>query len=300
MVTMKMLAGLLLLAVMPLASAAEATDYANVSALQPPVWVEQNGSRTALPASAAISDRGRYITGPGARLQIALADGSLVKLGENAEFELPSLQLKQSGHDSILQGTLKVIKGAFRYTTQALSFIHQRELDVAVGPTITIGIRGTDIWGKSDNAQDLACLLEGKVRIASPGRPETALDQSGTFYVVPRGEAPMPVAQVAPETLQTWIPQTELAADRAALQSNGPYSVVLAVYLDEALAGRRLREFDQNGYPVRLLRQQRSGVTVFSLIVDGFSSAQSGAAFAAESKRAFPLLRHPHLLPPDT
>lgn len=279
------------------ASAAEPLSYANVSALQPPVWVERHGQRSALAVSSPIDSDSRYITGPGARLHIALADGSLVKLGESAEFRLPRLQLTQAGSDSVLHGALKVLKGAFRYTTQALGFIRRRELDIAIGPTVTIGIRGTDVWGKSDDAQDLACLLEGRIQVGSPGRPDTTMDQPGSFYVVPRGETPRPVAPVPAEKLKTWIPQTELLPDRPALQSNGPYAVILAVYLDEALARRRLQEFDAKGYPASLRRRDHDGTPVYSLVIEGLSDAASAKAFG-EQLRPVLHLRNPRVLVP--
>ncbi|TXH04523.1 MAG: hypothetical protein E6R07_07610 [Nevskiaceae bacterium] len=283
---------------LPLAAgAAEPLSYANVSALQPPVWVERHGQRSALAVSATIGSDSRYITGPGARLHIALADGSMVKLGENAEFRLPALQLTQAGGDSVLHGALKVLKGAFRYTTQALGFIRRRELDVAIGPTVTIGIRGTDVWGKSDDAQDLACLIEGSIRVGSPGRPDITMDRPGSFYVVPRGQAPQPVAPVPADKLKTWIPQTELVPDRPALQSNGPYTVVLAVYLDEALARQRLQEFNAKGYPATLRRRDHEGTPVYSLTIEGLSDAQSAAAFG-EQLRQILRLRNPRVLPP--
>lgn len=279
------------------ASAAEPLSYANVSALQPPVWVERHGQRSALAVSAAIGSDSRYITGPGARLHIALADGSMVKLGENAEFRLPALQLTQAGSDSVLQGALKVLKGAFRYTTQALGFIHRRELDVAIGPTVTIGIRGTDVWGKANEMQDLACLLEGRVQVRSPGRPDITMDRPNSFYVVPRGQAPRPVAPVPTDVLKTWLPQTELAPDRPALQSNGPYTLLLAVYLDEARARQRLQEFNTKGYPVALRSRDHEGTRVYSLIIEGLSDAASATAFG-EQLRPVLHLRNPRVLAP--
>lgn len=293
----KRIAASLLLALPLIAAAAETPSYANVSALQPPAWVEQNGQRTALGASAAINDQARYITGPGARLHIALADGSIVKLGENAEFQLPTLQLQQQGNDSVLKGALKVLKGAFRYTTQGLGFIRKRELDVYIGPTVTIGIRGTDVWGKSDGEQDLACLLEGKVKVTSPGQPETAMESPGSFYVVPHGQAPKPVAAVPAEKLRSWIPQTELVPDRTALQSNGPFSVVLAVYLDEALANRRTQAYNRMGYPVALRRSLHQQTPVFSLVIEGLSNAASAAAYGEELKKTLQIQK-PRVLAP--
>jgi hypothetical protein len=270
-----------LLLLLPLIShATEPQAYAYVSALQPPVWMEHGDQRTALAATAAILPGNRYITGSSGRLHIALADGSIVKLGETAEFELPALQVKQEGADNVLKGALKVLKGAFRYTTQALNFISKRELDVYVGPTVTIGIRGTDIWGKSDPTQDLVCLLHGKIKVSSPGQPEIAMDQAHSFYVVPQGQPPNPVAPVPEEKLKGWVPQTELVNGQPALQSNGAYSVVLVVYLDETQARRRVMLLNQKGYPAILEKTDHDGTAVFSVLIEGLSNAQSASSYA--------------------
>ena len=288
----------LLLALPLFAHAAEPPAYAYVSALQPPAWVEQNGQSTALDASAAIVPGRRYSTGTNGRLHIAMADGSVVKLGENATFELPSLQLRQDGADTTLKGALRVIKGAFRYTTQALNFIRKRELDIYVGPTITIGVRGTDIWGKSDPTQDLACLLNGKIKVSSPKQAELTMDQANSFYVVPRNQAPNPISAVPPEKLKTWIPQTELDANQPALQSNGAYSVLLAVYLDEPHARKILADIHQKGYPAVLRMAKRDNTPVFNVVIEGLSNAQSAATYAEALKKPL-YLKNPRVVAPE-
>lgn len=287
----------LLLALPLFARAGEPVAYAYVSALQPPAWVEQNGQRTALTATSAIVPGRHYSTGNNGRLHIAMADGSIVKLGENAVFELPALQLRQDGADNTLKGALRIIKGAFRYTAQALNFIKKRELDIYVGPTITIGIRGTDVWGKSDPTQDLACLLQGKIKISSPKQPEVTMDQANSFYVVPHNQAPNPVAPVPLEKLKTWIPQTELDNSRPALQSNGAYSVLLAVYIDEAHANKILSDINEKGYPAVLHTEKRSDGVAYSLVIEGLSSALSAAAFAEAVKGPL-YLKNPRVLGP--
>jgi hypothetical protein len=43
------------------------------------------------------------------------------------------------------------------------------EVSIRVG-TATIGIRGTDVWGKTDKDGDLVALLEGRIDITRAGQ----------------------------------------------------------------------------------------------------------------------------------
>jgi hypothetical protein len=55
---------------------------------------------------------------------------------------------------------------------------------------VTAGIRGTDLWGKSNDARDLVCLLEGKISVGAEGHPAVTLDQPLDFYQNPRDGSP--------------------------------------------------------------------------------------------------------------
>src|SRR3954469_8954906 len=63
-----------------------------VDAVQMPAWVEQaSGARDALVVGRVLHNKERVVTGAGARAWLRLADGSLVKLGENGQLGLDDL-----------------------------------------------------------------------------------------------------------------------------------------------------------------------------------------------------------------
>lgn len=278
------------------AAAADAAPLARVVALQPPVWVERDGARRALAAGEPLYAGDRYDTGAGARLQIGLADASTIKLGEQARFALPALQTVD-GDDGSLKGSLKVLKGAFRFTTAALGKLRRRELDVEIGPTVTIGIRGTDIWGKSDAQRDLVCLIEGTIEVASPGQPSQRMDQPLTYYYVPRGGVPPPVAPAPVADLERWVPQTELAGALPALHEDGRYRVALVSYAERARAEGKAQALSAEGYAATLETYRHQGAQRHRLVVHGLRSVADAEQFA-DAMKARLQLPYPWVMSP--
>ena len=282
------------------ASAATPVFYAHVEAVQPPAWVLRASGRTALAAGAPLYAGDRYLTGAQARLHLALDDGSIVKLGEGAEFGLPTLELRPETPEQkpLLKGALQLVKGAFRFTTRALGKLRRREIEVAIGPTITAGIRGTDIWGKSDPTQELLCLIEGKLRIRSPGHAAATMDQAQSYYVVPHGQAPLPVAAAPPDQLASWMPQTELVADQPALHAGGRWSLVLAQYLEAPRARARAAQLDALGYPVVLVPRPSRDSVLHALVMEGFRRREDAQAFGVRLQAVAGFIKQPQVLPP--
>jgi hypothetical protein len=109
---------------------AHAAPDAQVEAMQMPAWVERDGQRSPLEVGAALRNGDRIETGLASRIVLRLADGSTVKLGENARFELADMQRAATAR-GIFKATLSVIEGAFRFTTAAIyKFNGQREINV--------------------------------------------------------------------------------------------------------------------------------------------------------------------------
>lgn len=274
--------GLILAALTGPAAAADSKAVAVAESVQPPVWIERAGHRSALPAGMAVRAGDQFITGAGGRLHIALHDHSVVKLGENGQLNLPALELKPlaDDKDGLFSGALKVVKGAFRFTTSQLGKLRKREIDVSIGPTITAGIRGTDIWGKSETEQDLLCLIEGRIEIGSPGHESQVMDQAASFYLVPRDQAPLSVAPVPAGKLEKWVPQTELKAEYPALKSDGAFMVGLESSTDADAAQAAARRYSDLGYAAEIVRANVGGRTWYRVVITGLATAGEAQLFA--------------------
>lgn len=264
------------------ASANAGEPLGRTSAVQAPAWILRDGARSAAAPDTVLQTGDRVFTGPGGRLHLDLADGGIVKLGASAEFalDLPA----RPREDAVFSAALRVLKGAFRYSTRALGALQRRDIEVYVGPTITAGIRGTDIWGKSDAGQALICLIEGRIDVRSTGAPTQTMQEPGSFYVVPTGQPPQPIAQAPAEKLASWVPQTELE-DVPARYAVGRYALRLEVLPERGAATARQQAYDAQGYSVEVVAHGER----FALRMNGFGSASEARRYGAIMTRQFEL-----------
>jgi hypothetical protein len=210
------------------ASQAAAAPAAVVEGVQMPAWVERAviGGIRRIPLAPGMELRGgdEVKTGAGSRLYIKLAEGSLLKLGENASLRLLDLQPDRGG---FFKAALNVLEGAFRFTTDVLAKERRREVSIRVA-TVTAGIRGTDLWGKSDRAdRQTVCLIEGKIEVGAEGEAPVTMDQERQFYRRDKGQT-MPLGFVEPTQLAQWAQETEIADGQGAVLRGGKWRVTLA------------------------------------------------------------------------
>ena len=228
--------------VLALAAGAAGAQPAVVEAVQYPAWLDRGGNAVPLTPGTRLQPRDQLRTGPNARVQLRMAEGSAVKLGENARFSID-----RSDDRGIFRATLSVISGAFRFTTDALRKSSGRDVTIKV-KNVTAGIRGTDLWGKSTDERDLVCLLEGVISVGAEGHPTVTLDQPLDFYQKPRDAAPS-VAKVDAAQIAIWAQETEISRDGPAARRGGTWRVTAATFptRDEAL--RLNRTLRASGYP---------------------------------------------------
>ena len=221
---------------MPIQAASQAArNYAVVDSVQMPAWVERKGVRQPLMPGQSLQNHDRIVTGADARVLINLAEGSAVKLGENAQLDLNAFGTRES---RVFTAALDVAQGAFRFTTGVFSKLRQpRAINIRIA-TITAGIRGTDLWGRADAERDLVCLLEGRITVLHPQDEAREMSEPLSFYVAAKGAAPGPIAQVGVEEVTKWAEQTEVQAGSGYARRGGLWKVVLATVdsEDEALA----------------------------------------------------------------
>lgn len=260
-----------------LAPAAWAASLGTVEAVQAPAWLERDGATLPLTPATELRSGDVVRTGSGARAYLLLAEGSRVKLGETASFALHSRSLEPK---KLFRGALDVVAGAFRYTTGAFRSAAARDLAIRVG-TATVGIRGTDIWGRASRERDLVALLEGRIEIARGGEtlelaePMTYLDalRGGTAIV-----RPLEAGQ-----LDQWARETEILAGDGAARAKGRWRVLAATAAgsEEALAlydQLRLAGFAARIRPVRPADAEAWAYEVF---LAGFADRKEAAAAAA-------------------
>lgn len=262
------------LALMLLSATLLAEDVIKVNSMNYPAWVIRNHQTMALTPGYQLRDGDLIRSGNRGRVLLQLADGSAIKLGESARFLVESANMTSIQGKSILQSTFQVLRGAFRFTSsffQNISTGHR--LNVKIG-AITAGVRGSDIWGRSNLEQDLVALIEGEITVDTDGEPTVKLERALSFYVKPKGESPLPLDQVDPTQLQRWANETELDESLGVAVENGEWSVVLVSLTDTENVDRALKDFHDKGFAVRRISVIRDGKTLHRLLLPGFVSIE--------------------------
>lgn len=259
-----------------------AAHAAQVDGLQPPAWLSHAGEKQPLRPGTALNEADIVETGKHGKVLIRLADGSFIKLGENAHLELAGLK-EETTPGGTFKGLLNVLQGAFRYTAGALNPTLHREIEVHVATT-TIGIRGTDVWGRSKDGGSTVCLIEGKISMHHPARGDFVMDQPLSFFVAPAEGEPKPVGPVDPDKLKQWAAETELDLGKGVLLPGGGWIVQLNSHAGEAEARKTEKRLLEHGVPVELTTVQLKDRTFYRLRVSGFDTQQDARAFAARMK----------------
>ena len=262
-----------------LSTAVFAAAPAAVEVVQAPAWRDRGGLTVPLAAGMELQSGDVVRTGPGARAYLTLAEGSRVKLGEAAQFSLHSRSLQP---ERFFRGALDVLSGPFRFTTGRLKRALPRELAIRVG-TATIGIRGTDLWGRTDKHGDLVALLEGRIEITRAGQT-TEMAQPLTYYDAPRGQAAT-VKPLDPGVFRTLARQTEILPGDGAARAKGRWHVRAGSASGEEAALELYDRVRDAGFAARVRpRAAEGGGWRYEVLLPGFVSAAEAEMAAARLK----------------
>ena len=255
-----------------------------VEGVQMPAWVEHaSGARDPLAIGMALTNKDRVYTGPGSRALLRLADGSLIKLGENGLLELDDLAQKKINLKDVVTASLDVVSGAFRFTTQVLyKFRGERDVKVKI-VTITAGIRGTDLWGKAEKTRDIVCLIEGKITVARD-KDAFTMDQPMSFYIAPRNEPPLPVAAVSKQQLAQWAEQTEISSGTGALRKGGKWRVYLTEANSQADALGVYDQLRNAGYAAEIRPVKSEAGLIYKVRISNLPSKREAEVLAGKLK----------------
>lgn len=135
-------------------------------------------------------------TGPDARLEFTLNDGSVMTLGERTIFVVTDFVAE--GRDENV--ALRLLQGAFRATTGAISKRNQTAFKVET-ENASIGIRGTTFWGGEIDGSFGVAVLEGRgvTVITDQGAVDVGTGEGTQF--TSRAEAPSRVVVWAQEKI---------------------------------------------------------------------------------------------------
>lgn len=261
-------------------TAALAAPTAVVEGVQMPAWVERGGAKQPLAPGMQLNAADKITTGQNSRLLLRLAEGSTVKLGENAMLSLDKLEQSKQDKQTFLSAALDVVRGAFRFTTEAANKLNsKRDVSVHIA-TLTAGIRGTDLWGKSAGDRDVVCLIEGHIAVQREQDPVVDIAQPLQFYIAPKtadGRAdrskPEPqLAAVDADQLKQWALETEIAAGQGAARKGGKFKLTAMKSPDQNAALKAYADLRTAGYPAQIFPVGDAGKRSYEVRIPGLAS----------------------------
>ena len=261
---------------------APAQPAAIVEGVQMPAWVERGGVRRPLAIGMELRGGDEVKTGAGSRALIKLSEGSLVKLGENGSLTINELNPESGG---IFKAALRVAEGAFRFTTDLFSKVRRREVSIRVA-TVTAGIRGTDLWGKSSAERQTVCLIEGAIEVGADGEKPALMDQARQFYRREKGQT-LPIGFIDAAQLVEWAKETDIEAGRGAARRGGKWKLTLASVETQDAALAVYDQLRDNGYAAEIRPAKVGDKQVYRVRIANLPSKAEAEALAATLKGRF-------------
>jgi hypothetical protein len=261
-----------------------------ISSVQSPAWLVHAGATTPLRPGMLVGDGDTLRTAAGGRVYLELPEHSTVKLGENTEFVTPSMQMTKDDQGSLFKGVLHVLKGVFRFTTSLVGHSERRHVDIQVG-VATIGVRGTDVWGRSADDGSLVALLEGKVSMDMPGHAGMMMEKPMHFMTMATSGADMKMdQQVTPDKVADWAAQTDVSVGNGVLTDDGKWVVALISSTSDADTASLMVKLAAAGYPTDDTQVTVKGKAYHRLVVTQVSSYRDAAVLAAKIGKQFPIM----------
>jgi hypothetical protein len=258
-----------------------AQPAAVVEGVQMPAWMERSEAGAParrIPLAPGMELRGgdQLYTGAGSRLLVKLAEGSLVKLGENANLRIAEIEPTKA----LFKAVINVLEGAFRFTTEKVVQKRRRDINIHVSQ-VTAGIRGTDLWGRSRDDNQIVCLIEGQIEVGAAGEQAVTMDQPLQFYQREKGQT-KPVGFVDPKQLVIWAAETEIEAGKGAARRAGKWKLVLAAVDNQSAALEVYDQLRAAGYAAEILPRKQDDQLVYLVRIRNFSSRAEAQALGVQ------------------
>lgn len=251
---------------------------AEVEAVQPPAWVERAGQRQALRPGMVLAAADAIETGKGGRLLLRFADGSLVRVGSEAQLKFDSLPEAGASGPAIVTG-----RGAVRYTAGGSGRAPARAVVVTVAAT-RIEARNADLWVRQRDGEAIVCLIGGAAAVRHPVRGEFVMDQAPNFFLAPAAGELRPLAPAGARQLAEWAAETDLQPGQGLMLPGGGWIVQLGSYERDADARRLADRLRDVGLPVEITTVQLRDRSFHRLRIAGFDARQDARAFAARTR----------------
>ena len=268
------------------APAAQPPAGSTVTAVQSPAWLLHAGVPAPLMPGMQVGDGDTLRTAAGGRVYLDLPEHSRVKLGENTEFVTPMMMMAHDEHGPMFKGVLHILKGVFRFTTSLVGKSEHRDVSIQVG-TATIGVRGTDVWGRAGADGSLVALLEGHISMDMPGHAQMQMQQPMHYMTMPNSGAMQTEVPVTQANMADWVAQTDVAPGQGVLTSDGRWMLALVSSTADADARRAMKKLAEMGYPAEDTVVMVHGKPWHRLVIRQVASYQDAKAIWGRLSKQF-------------
>lgn len=258
-----------------------AATAGKVTGLQFPTWVERGDQVIPLTPGQMVEEGDVIHTGEQGKLLLRMNDGSDIKLGNNSNIDIKTVSNSTPENENIFGLALNVLKGVFRFTTSTVAKKQRRNVAISFG-TVTAGIRGTDIWGRTNQEKDLVCLLEGKIDVSHPQSETIRLDEPLQYYDALKGEPGALKGKVDAPQVQKWANLTDLDVGQGVMSEDGQWSVVVMSLENIEHANAFQQSLNSKGYPAIVKTSESQGQTYHRVMIQQLTTYKD--AKSAQSK----------------
>lgn len=242
-----------------------------VEGVNMPAWVTRDNAKRPLAVGESLRSADQVTTATGSRVHLRLGDGSSVKLGENSSFVVAAAGPAPESA-GLFRATLQVLTGAFRFTTAALAKTRmQRDVRIQL-PTVTAGIRGTDLWGKAQPDREFIVLIEGRIDVRRGDAPEVTMDQPLSLFNAPTDTATSALGTVTMTELAQYAAQTEIAPGSGAARAGGKWKLIAGSFGNQNDALVLYDRLRAAGYAAAISPATTDGATNYRVRIAGLPS----------------------------
>ncbi len=172
-------------------AAAAPVAVGNVDKVQEQVIATQAGAPRALAPAGDVYFHDKMTTGPGARLEAKLDDGTVLTLGEKGKLTVDEFVYRPGQTGSKL--AINVTQGAFLFVGGKIEGPTGGNVSIKT-PIGTLGVRGTTVWGGPIDGGFGVLVLKGEVWVKT---------RHGTV-ALKEGNGTMIFGRKAPEQAAAW------------------------------------------------------------------------------------------------
>ncbi len=252
---------------------ARAAEVLLVDAMHYPAWLIRDYQTVPLEPGTSLRQDDLVRTGEGGRVQLRLADGSRMRLGQQSRFLVQSLPA--TGAAAAQTVSMRVLRGVFHVIPVESGF--QFRIDIG---DVSASFSGADVWGRTDPQKDAVCLLQGQAEIESIAGDTERMTQALSCYVKPRQRAALEIDQVDLQQHRAWLDQTKLKSELGIAISNGEWQLVLISLSDASRAEQVLAGYHELGLAAQRKTVVRQGRTLHRLLLPAFESIEAALSAA--------------------